>query len=42
MVTPLEYEKLEDWAKEMTCEVVIRAIEEDVFYNKRLIGYIKE
>lgn len=40
LVTPLEYQKLEDWANEMTCEVVIRAIEEAVYYNKRSIGYI--
>lgn len=39
-VTQLEYEKIKDWCNEVECEVVIRAIEEAVYYNKRSMQYI--
>ncbi|GAA0735558.1 phage replisome organizer N-terminal domain-containing protein [Clostridium oceanicum] len=40
MVTPLECEKLKEWSKDITYEVIIKAIEESVYYNKRSMGYI--
>ena len=39
-VTPIEHEKLMDFAKEVSCEVIIMAIEEAVNYNARTIKYI--
>jgi DnaD/phage-associated family protein len=39
-VTPIEHEKLMDFAKDVSCEVIIMAIEEAVNYNARTIKYI--
>lgn len=39
-ITSLEYKKLMEFAKEVSCEVIIMAIEEAVNYNARTIKYI--
>jgi DnaD/phage-associated family protein len=39
-ITPIEYERLMDFAKDVSCEVIIMAIEEAVNYNARTIKYI--
>jgi DnaD/phage-associated family protein len=40
-ITPMEYEKLCDWCKDMDFEVVIAAIEEAVKHNARTMAYIE-
>jgi DnaD/phage-associated family protein len=40
-ITPLEYEKLLDWCRDMDYEVVIAAIEEAVKHNARSMAYIE-
>lgn len=39
-VTPIEAQKLEDWLTNFEPQIVIKAIEEAVAYNKRSYGYI--
>lgn len=41
LVTPMEYEKLLDWCKDMDFQVVIAAIEEAVRHNARTMAYIE-
>lgn len=40
-ITPLEYEKLIDWCRDMDYEVVIAAIEEAIKHNARSMAYIE-
>lgn len=39
-VSPIEYEGLRDWSKEVDCEVIILAIKEAVNYSARTMKYI--
>lgn len=39
-ITPIEYERLVDWSREVSCNVIIMAIEEAVNYNARTMKYI--
>jgi DnaD/phage-associated family protein len=41
-MTPLEHEKLLDFTKDVSCEVIIMAIEKAVNYNARNIKYINK
>jgi DnaD/phage-associated family protein len=40
-MTPIEYEKICDWCRDVEFEVVIKAIEEAVKHNARTIAYIE-
>lgn len=39
-ITPIEYEKLQYWANEVSCSVIVMAIEEAVNHNARTMKYI--
>jgi DnaD/phage-associated family protein len=41
-MTPVEHEKLLDFANDVSCKVIIMAIEEAVNYNARTIKYINK
>lgn len=40
--TPIEYEKLIEWSRVLSCHVVVMAIEEAVNYNVRNMRYIEQ